>query len=303
MKKNLVLGLINYYTFYEFQKFVKSLRNSGYRDDIVFFVGDGMSPFSIRKLKKFQVKIIKFNTIYELPEGNLAGKKYQFNPQTTHNNYRWYLYYDFLEKNRLNYNQIFLTDIKDVYFQKSPFLIKSSQKLIFFLEGKDKTIGEDVVYNSKWVEHIYGKEGLERIKNNFISCCGTILGYSEEIFRYVKHLLEEYDKISDCSITLDQGIHNYLLYTNVFKEYDLIPNEAGEVLTIANERNYIVGNDNIVRTLSGDVFKVIHQFDRIDSIVNLTNYLFSEVGFLNWLYKKLYRIDLTIHRLLLKFKI
>lgn len=300
MKNNLILGLLNYYSFYDVNKFILSLKKTSYHGDVVIFMGNGISPLSRHFFKKHGIKALYFSNIDVLPDNNEAKRLFGFVSPTTHNNYRYYLYYDFLKSNLDKYDKVLLTDVKDVLFQEDPFNFSLKKELCFVLEGKSKTIGDDVIYNGPWIRTIYGEQGLERVRTNYISCCGTVFGTTKAVLGYLENMLQEMGKLKNASITLDQGIHNYLLYTGCFENYQLVSNDEGFVLTVSNEQNYYIDTKGIIRKLDGTPYSVVHQFDRIKELIRFTDARYRGNLLIKHFWKLIFTIDQLLHRVLLK---
>jgi hypothetical protein len=153
MKKNLILGLLNNYTFYDVNKFVKSLKKVNFQGDMVLFVGDNTGLQTIRYLKKNKITVIRFKTWNELPEGNVTEKFFRFRQPINYFNYRHYLYFDFLKKYGNDYNGVMLSDITDVCFQKDPFPVIVDNSLYCALENR---LIKDCALNSNWIKYLYG---------------------------------------------------------------------------------------------------------------------------------------------------
>jgi len=274
MKKKLILGILDNYSFHQIKKFVYSLNQSSFTGDIVFFIGPKTSKKTAQKLIDAGIQLNFFPGLDSLPEDNIAAKKYQFPQPINYFNYRHYLYYDFLVRNSSKYDWIFLTDIRDVYFQRSPFEdIPVENGLYCVLEGTDCKIA-DCPFNGKWINFIYGIDGLSKVGQNVISCAGTTWGSSNEIVKYLEKMLESIEKLVDASTAIDQAIHNYLIYTNQLNNVKLIGNDEGIVLTFSHETNYSITNDNKVLAKNGRFVNVLHQFDRVKELRKMTDKMY-----------------------------
>jgi len=99
-KKNLILGVIEYYSWGTIYPFFVSLQKAGFNNcDCVMFV-DRIGQETINKLKSFDVKVIQIeSSIY-----------------TKIINYRFKLYEDYLRNNLDKYNLVLTIDVRDSCF-------------------------------------------------------------------------------------------------------------------------------------------------------------------------------------------
>ena len=145
---------------------------------------------------------------------------------------RYLLYYRFLRSKRGSYRHIFLTDLRDVSFQRSPFLRAEAGKLRFYVEEPPLTIGA-CPNNSRWIREYFGEETLRELADKPIICSGTTLGDYSSIMTYLeKFILTLRRARSLMRVGVDQGIHNYLAYTELASLITLCPNRDSEVLTM-----------------------------------------------------------------------
>ncbi|CAF1223283.1 unnamed protein product [Rotaria sordida] len=121
-------------------------------------------------------------------------------------------------------------------------------------------------YNSKWIKDCYGDTELERIGNRSIICAGTILGSWRPMLDYLS-IVEQItrSKYRQCN---DQGIHNYIVHNNVINntKIHIITHENGFVATLGYRGIYIRNKFGLILNRNGQVYAVIHQFDRIKQI-------------------------------------
>lgn len=152
------------------------------------------------------------------------------------------------------YKTIITSDIRDVIFQKNPDNIQHSD-LDFFLEDESMTITA-CPFNSVWIRDGFGKEWLDKIGHNNISCAGVVIGKPENILCYYKKMQE----ISSSKHANDQGIHNFLLYSGQINAR-IIKNDDGEVYTIGYTKKVVV-NNHIIYNKNGKIPAIVHQYDR-----------------------------------------
>jgi hypothetical protein len=163
-------------------------------------------------------------------------------------------YYEKIKSLKDRYKTIITTDIRDVVFQNNPENIQHSD-LDFFLEDESVTIKTSTI-NAVWIESGFGKDCLNKIGDNYISCAGVVIGNSENMFSYYKKMFE----ISSTKNVNDQGLHNFLIYTGQIKA-KLIRNEESEVYTVGYVKDLIIKN-HIVYNKKGNIPAIVHQYDR-----------------------------------------
>jgi hypothetical protein len=198
---------------------------------------------------------------------------------------RYFSYQEILKGSKLNSSHIFLCDVSDLYFQKNPFFkIDWAADLDFFLE--DRNI-EDCPYNSAWIEFAYGKTDLERLRAKTISCSGSTFGRTEAIAFYLERMCEELRSHAASSphlpIGLDQGIHNFLLRSGFFANFELGLHSNSEALvgTLGYSSKQI-NEEGFFVCPEGRVFSVVHQWNRanvslLTRIVKLRGVDFGDV--------------------------
>ncbi|WP_036477620.1 hypothetical protein [Myxosarcina sp. GI1] len=220
-------------------------------------------PYQLRKislLNKVYVQIVKLLSQFDRKNMYRIKSSIIKNFLTTWC-VRYPLYWLYLYKLGNFYSNVMLTDVRDVLFQKDPFDF-SFNGLCFFLE--DKTI-VDCKINSQWLINAYGQETLNKISKNKISCSGTTIGTYSAIMNYLEKMIDQLVKVNDRSVGIDQGIHNYILHTNLIQNVSVFENFYGPVLTIHNtdEKNIFLNTDDYLIDRNGCIINVLHQYDRL----------------------------------------
>ncbi|OEU11822.1 hypothetical protein FRACYDRAFT_244942 [Fragilariopsis cylindrus CCMP1102] len=179
-------------------------------------------------------------------------------------------------------SRIFLSDLRDVYFQKNPFSLlvynnndndsngnNNSRAVINNMDHTLQVFVEDTkVYdlynqraNSHWIRdsgRINGPQILEEIGHNTsIVCSGTTLGGSTAMESYLRAMIYEFDLTQCIIVGCDQGHHNYLLYTNKLFNVPTISPKTDDsssalttTITTMNDNN---NNNNSITTTSTSV--------------------------------------------------
>lgn len=217
------------YTKTQLYTFVESLNQSGYNDEKVMIVYDCDSS-----TKNFLIE--NGWKIYERDLNNIQVVTKRFEDIS-----------DILKKYN-EYEQILVTDSRDVYFHKNPILLPPYDLFI----GID---GDYSLENNEWATKEMMKmypTKYDMIKNKHHLCAGVILGKNKNIINLFEDIFN-YTFASDLKVkksTVDQMALNILAYTKY---------------------NYNVIKDNTVINLSctewdkTKEYSIYHQYDRIDN--------------------------------------
>ncbi len=265
--KNLALGAAIGYRPDAIKAFVKSFRRVNEVDDVYLLVYSNID--NEIKTKEF----LKEHNINYL----ICDKTYVKNASV--NNTRYYKYLEFLEKNY--YNNIFITDVRDVIFQENPFnFIKNNKFLYFFEEDRSECLGNNT-YNDAWIISAFGESKLNELKNKPIICSGITFGSYDNILHYLIKMINILNvlKIQNPNaykvLGIDQGIHNYIAYkeNKSFKGFEI--KELGDIvatigITSQNNPDSITIKNNLIY-LNNKLATVVHQYDRNPKLEGLIN--------------------------------
>lgn len=256
-KKDLVIGAAINTPIENTMTFLRSFRKHNNSADIFLLVEKEISQENTIKIKNLGANLI-FTTLTDFLN-------------TPINNTRYLKFYEFVKEHHEEYGNILITDVRDVYFQGDPFLSTEKNSIFFAQEEEEKIIKEDIRFNSRWIQQTYGKEILEKIGNEKITCCGTVLGSSINCLSYLKFINDEIlrfyrDKIESFGDMLDTAIHTYLFYTNpgILKNPQMKVN--GDIfgtvgITIQEFPEKILIREGKIE-VNGKKPPVIHQYDR-----------------------------------------
>jgi len=231
--KQLVISWCNY-TWNKARIFVKSLREVGYVEDIVFISGTSDTN-TLSKYKLYGVKTLEC---------------YNVNKSITEK------YLSFLVDNKESYDRVFLSDTRDVVFQRNPF---DNMDTRLHLVTEDLKI-RDQYLNRFWVKQDYGDNILSQIDNNTILCAGTTYGGILPVIDMVSKILIYIQKNYQATL-------NYLCRTN---QLDAVvePNDGhsavwtiGTKIDTEHDDFYKISGHKIT-TLDDVIPSVIHQYDR-----------------------------------------
>jgi hypothetical protein len=180
-QKNVILSMSYGYSYEQLYPVLQSLEETGLDGEIVIFVG-GTNADTMNRLRHAGVELKPFiypfkrayakrNPLYRVwpfaqqvirrlnsPE-SIARWSFPF-----HNilSLRFLLYYWFLRSRPNRYRHIFFTDLRDVTFQRNPFIHAEGSRLRFYVEEPPLTIGTCPI-NSRWIREYFGEEILREI--------------------------------------------------------------------------------------------------------------------------------------------
>ena len=266
---NVILGLSFRLEFDALKPFLYSLAKTNFNGDLCLMVAntsnETLNSLSLLKNNSpnYRINIIPF-------EINI-----DYNTWNTHwSLYRHILYRDYLieyfknNDNKDKYN-IMLTDTRDVLFQRDPFDFDINNSLCCFLEDKSKSIST-CPFNSEWINYMFGKNVLDEIGSNMISCAGVNIGNYRSIMSYLTVMIDYINTLGNKAY-IDQGIHNYIIHKNILGNkvnLRLFENGKGPVLTMQymKDIDIIFNNDGLIINYDGSIPSVLHQYDRRPAI-------------------------------------
>jgi hypothetical protein len=274
IRRPIVLGIVRSYKVAALAPFVMSLRRSGYTGDIGFFVDDlpqetleffyqqgvTLQPLPPRSYIQSRRHLIR-------AVANMAPAKFRRRAQIELSRYylhlidaRWPCYHEFLQRTRGLYSHVMFCDIKDVVFQRNPFLFDWKAPICSFLTPPGVTIGtEEKTFG--WIKTGFGESVARGMGDKRVIGCGVTFAESEAALRYVELMCENFIRINARGL-VDQGVHNYLLYHDLKKlahiyEYDETPVLH---LGLMAKDKLKVNNDGLVLNGSGNVVNTVHQY-------------------------------------------
>jgi hypothetical protein len=286
---------------------VATARKVGYKGDIVVALSAGGEPHNPNFMKVlmdgnciiYYINIKCTNEDHDM-KCNLDGQ--ESSDQVSMNMIRYYLYQfwaSLYEPQAL----IMLSDFRDVLFQSNPFEYKTKEwipptaQLTVFQEAyPNKVIGR-CPFNGGWIKECYGEERMLSIASNMVSCSGVTFGSRNAVLIYAYLLVLQMDpKVrygkktnkdnKGCiSLGMDQGFHNWLLYSGALERYmdvKYFKQGEGPVNTVGaffpgalallkfnlTEWKVLKGkrSEQYFYNWNGDKSPVVHQYDRFKQI-------------------------------------
>jgi hypothetical protein len=254
--RRIVLGAAIGYGIAQVRVFVESLRATGYGGDIVILIRwPGLAVG--RYLKRRGVTVIRVFQTRSFTRSVHAR--------------RYALYLDYLRAHPTRYDQVMMSDVRDVLFQKNPFDGIVGPNCRFYLESASRSIGEDTA-NSRWVRGSLSAAEAQALAPFRISCSGVTIGGTAALVAYLERMAARVRKIPlriyrAIGHGYDQAIHNYLVHLDPAID-GVIEENNGHVATMALEPRalYRLDGDARIRAADGRQFPICHQYDRFPDI-------------------------------------
>lgn len=170
------------------------------------------------------------------------------------------------------HDHVLVCDVRDVVFQRDPFLDLRGPGLAVSIETRRYTIAEEQL-NARWVRDNYGEAVLGRIGANPVTCVGVTYGDRRGIGLYLRLMREEIVRLSARGAReggADTAIHNYLVWTGSLGRPRLLETLASPVATLNGvpEHEVALSSEGRVRNRDGSEPSVVHQYDRIRGIAS-----------------------------------
>ena len=243
--KNLVMGVAKGYGWNDIEPFVVSFKKNCPDADLVLFVDD-LSDFTENKLKRGGVQL------QQIPD-NLKSVSIIYS--------RFTMYKNFLDEHT-EYENIFLTDVRDVIFQGDLFSSYADNKNFLMYAAEADLIKNDPGnYNQSWIKNLFGEIEYQKIADKPIVCCGTIYASRTEMNILIDNLIKFFRYSTDWGE--DQATINYLIHNGILPIENIVESNVmdGEIFTVGLVKNPKISNGIILRE-DGKIPAVVHQYDR-----------------------------------------
>lgn len=271
--KDLMIGCITGYNYEQIKPWVTSIGNSGFDGDKIMIVYNAKAE-TCRNLEKEGFQVYGFNS--ESMHGDYTYKN-NFGPQIVVTRF-FHLWQLLKQLDESNYRYVITTDVKDVIFQSNPstWLEKNLG------DKKLNAASESIRYKHEtWsnnnMKASFGIQLYEHMSDKIIYNAGTISGqfsYVRDLALHV-YLISKYNPVHNP----DQSAYNIALNLEPFRSITKFTSadegwacQAGTTVDpskINNYRQHLCDSEpileNIVKTLSGIPYCIVHQYDRVPS--------------------------------------
>ncbi len=183
--------------------------------------------------------------------------------------YRFELFVRYLRQFGERYDEVLISDVRDVLFQAHPFAGMMGPNCHFFLEGAAKTIGNEPT-NMLYMRLFLTPAEFEAIAPERISCCGVVLGGTRAVMAYLERMTARLAAVPlrvRRKIGADTAFHNLIAHATSDVPSVIVENNVlVATMGIEPAARYVVGVDRRVRTVDGNLPAILHQYDRIAEI-------------------------------------
>ncbi len=253
-RRRLIVGAASNYRPEQLRPFVESLRATGYAGDVIITLN-----FWNWRLQSY-LRRFRVTPYLSWSTRRVHG------PAATHR-------YDFYERiarqNLARYDEMMVTDTRDVLFQRDPFADLGSSACHYYLEHPSMTIGEEPT-NARWTKLFLPAEQAAALVRYRISCCGIVMGGMAEMNVYLARMAADLRAVPFADRRrggADTSLHQRLVYLAGGVPGVVVENNV-HVATMGLEpaATYLVGDDGVVRTAGGHVPAILHQYDRVPQV-------------------------------------
>lgn len=250
-RRRVIVGAASKYRPDQLRPFIESLRATGYAGDVVIMLNFWNWPL---------FAYLRRSGATPWP---MWSHRRLHGPIAT---WRYALYARFVRKNFSRYDQMMVTDTRDVLFQRHPFADLASPACHFYLEHPTLTIGEEPT-NLRWAKQFLPAAQVPLVAQHRVSCNGIVLGGMAAMRDYLDRMDADLRAVPVALRGLggaDASLHHRLAFLPGGVPGVVMENNT-HVATMGLEPGaiYAVGDDGVVRTRDGHVPAILHQYDRV----------------------------------------
>jgi len=280
---DLVIGAVSGYSFAQLRAFVLSLQRTNFNGDMVL-LWNNLDADTRRQLEQHGVKLVHFSyrgsgalnswsrfwpqisRLLRLPVGGVV--RAAIYKRILNLAFVRYLHaLDYLESNRGRYRHILLADVRDVIFQDNPFRDPLPGDMVAFQEAPHMCYGHEPM-NDGWLRENYGPATAAALKDQRITCCGTIMGTEAGMIRYLQAFAAEIIRLRSVAHGADTSVHNVLVRQTLAGKIAVADNFQGAVGTI-NADSCEFNLDGLVLDATRKPVPVLHQYDRLPQLAEM----------------------------------
>ena len=251
-RRRLIAGSATSYRPEQMRPFVESLRDVGYAGDVIMMVYAW--DFALKSyLRRHGVTPLTIWTTRRL-HGPVAAYRYQVYARLAH-------------KLRTRYDEMMVTDTRDVLFQRHPFVDLTSPACHFYVEHPTLTIGAEPT-NLRWATMFLPPAQVPEIARHRVSCNGIVLGGMAAMHDYLARMAADLNAVP---LALrrrggsDASIHHRLVFLPGGTPGVVMENNV-HIATMGLESGYRMDDDGVVRTTDGVTPAILHQWDRVPHV-------------------------------------
>jgi hypothetical protein len=283
MTKDLIIGGASNYTWDQLKYWVNSIKRSGFEGDIAI-VSNSMKKTAIERLAKEGVDLKLYGRL------NADGDVVPTNNSAPHVERFFYLW-NYLETTKEEYNNVITTDTRDVIFQRNPSLWFDDKFNYLFASSEGMRYKNEPWNNQNMLES-FGPYFHDFLKENLIFNVGVIAGETQTVkglLSFIFHL-----SMNRPIPIVDQAVFNFIINQAPFRyDTEFTTNKDGWAIQLATtlgavksgkgdigmifkddpttyetlyEDEQPIIEDGVVKTLAGEPYFVVHQYDRVNGL-------------------------------------
>ncbi|MBR6012187.1 MAG: hypothetical protein IK062_00215 [Selenomonadaceae bacterium] len=256
-KKNLVIGSGRGYSWYILEPFIRSFTQNVSNADLVLFADD-ISDFTRYMLeeigKNFHGGVMK---IFPFPD----------ELKTRHPaNARWKMFADYIGEHHEEYEQILISDTRDVIFQDDVFkCFENEKKYVGYAEDFGDVGGKVFGGIHYWIKDTFNEEEASKMDEKICVCPGTVIGSSNEIKILVQKMIEYMPRNVDF-YGEDQAVYVYIVHNHLVPVENEIFIDCWKGAILSTEWFHSLNpikfdGKNILRG-DGGIPALVHQYDK-----------------------------------------
>jgi hypothetical protein len=263
-RRRVIVGSASNYRPDQLRPFIESLRATGYAGDVVIM------------LNFWNWRLRSYLRQYDVTPVSMWSTRRLHGPPATH---RYQLYARFARENRERYDEMMVTDTRDVLFQRHPFADIASPSCHFYLEHPTLTIGEEPT-NLRWAKQFLPPEQAATLSRHRISCNGIVIGGMAAMTEYLDRMAADLRAVPIETRRLgaaDASIHHRLVFMSGGVAGVVMENNV-HIATMGLEPSsiYLIEDDGLVCTTGGHLPAILHQYDRVPHLKAAIERRYSE---------------------------
>jgi len=256
-RRRLVIGAAYKYGPDQVRVFVESLRAAGYAGDVIMLVG------------RLQWRLKAYLARHGVRPFPHWSTRRLHGPIQAH---RFERFASVLQGAASRYDQVAVSDVRDVLFQRHPFADVSGPGCRFYLEAAPWTFATEPT-NRRWAKLFLSAEEFAAIGPCRISCCGVVLGDAASVAQYLARLagyLQALPPELRREGGADTVFHNRMAHLTHEVPGTIVENDLHvATVGISPPGTYVAGADGTIRTADGRLPAILHQYDRLPELARL----------------------------------
>ncbi len=219
--KHLVMGLWARKPFRHLDKFIASLRHTGFAGDVCLCVEE-VTAETVEQMRAHGIIVERTSRTAQPPMTALASRYFNF--------------LDFLVRHGGDYARVMLTEPATTVFQSDPFAVPLPADIVYTQERR--RIVESPAEHDHAVVQAYGESVAQNMRDCMVSSANVTIGTYAGILRYLVAMTHELGgRIIPVTGAIDQGVHNFIVRMHPLRNAWLDPTDrfAAAMHTVPNE--------------------------------------------------------------------